>query len=343
MLKQSNANFALVPLLCFFLATGTAQTVFFAFQGKLISFDGEKARVSTPRMLTGETPRIHRVWGSCQGKVVATLEKTAQPKDAGTSGSTPNESHDLALLAADGSVEKLIAANVARAFPSPTGNELAYVTAGRRCLIYREDSTTPLALEGRVSHLAWSPDSARLAIVLYPEDWSAAAVNNAPTTADFFRLQTSKIVLLDAISLAPLATIVENDGTNFNPFFSPDGATLYYIHLDLTDDVGGVRELALADAGKTSGKLVIPTGERQGGLPLGRVGTYLWVGDKLLFEAGTPEGEGVLWLIAPDGTAAKRFANGRYPQPLAAGRVAFLKPDGTPAVLDIDRKEDTGK
>ncbi len=343
MLSQQLGRLAFVPILCLSAMTCLSQTAYFSVEGRLVSFDGQAIRTVAPRKSTGQAARVARVWGTYQGKIVATLDseltRTEEAKDA----SVPDDSHDLALLTSDGSIERIVASKVVRAFPSRAGDALAYVTNERRAVICRGDSLTTLTLEGRVSHLAWSPDSTRLAIVLYPEDWSVNAVNNASTTDEFFRLQTSRIVLLDAISLAPLATVVENDGTNYNPFFSPDGTKLYYIHLDLMNDQGGVRELSLADVGTTTGKLIIPTGQQTGGVPLGRVGTYLWIGEKLILEAGTPEGGGILWTVSQDGTNPKALVEGRFPQLLGPSRLAYLKHDGTPAVLETVPEEGSGK
>lgn len=328
-------------LLAFSISSGVrSQPAYFCVNGGLLAFDGTESRSITTRQKGGEPVRIHRYWGTFLSRPVVTVEASApRESDAPGASGVACEAKPLALLDDQGQVERVLANEVVRAFPSPDGLALAYVTADRRCLIRRRDTTTTLSIEGRVSHVAWSPDCTKLAVVVYPEDWSPTAVNNARTTDDFFRLQTSRILLFDVISLAPLATVVENDGTNYNPFFSSDSTELFYIHLDLMDDRGGVRKLALADVGTTTGELVIPTGERA--VPLGRVGTYLWLGSRLIFEAGTPEGGGVLWTVTPDGKDARSLATGRYAQKLTDGRIVYLRTDSRPAVLELSRTEES--
>lgn len=333
---------AFTCLLAFSMSLGArSQPAYFCVNGGLLAFDGTESRSISARQKSGEPLRIHRYWGTFHGRPIVTVETSSSKEtDATADPGAASEAKPLAVLDEQGRVESLIANDAVRAFPSPDGLALAYVTADRRCVIRCGDTTTTLSIEGRVSHVAWSPDCTKLAVVVYPEDWSPAAVNNARTTDEFFRLQTSRILLFDAISLAPLATVVENDGTNYNPFFSPDSTELFYIHLDLMDDRGGVRQLALADVGTTTGKLVIPTGERA--VPLGRVGTYLWHGSRLIFEAGTPEGGGVLWTVTADGKEARSVASGRYAQKLTDGRIVYLRPDSRPAVLDeLSRTEES--
>ncbi|MCX7625137.1 MAG: hypothetical protein N2Z21_02860 [Candidatus Sumerlaeaceae bacterium] len=318
-----------------------SQPAYFCVNGGLVAFDGAQSRSIAPRHKNGEPAHVHRFWGTFHNRPVVTLEMPeSKHKGDPLAAGAATEAHPLVVLDELGRVESVIANDVARAFPSPDGLALAYVTSDRRCFVKRGESVTTLTVNGRVSHVAWSSDCTKLAVVIYPEDWSPTAVNNARTTDEFFRLQTSKILLFDAISLAPLATVVENDGTNYNPFFSPDSDELYYIHLDLLDDSGGVRKLMIGDAGTTTGQLMISTGDQSGGIPLGRVGTYLWHGSRLVFEAGTPEGGGVVWMLAPDGKGARSVAPGRYPQKLADGRIAYLRPDSQPAVLELSPTED---
>jgi len=317
-----------------------AQPACFHVDGKLVTFDGVAERVVAAAKKSGEPVRVHRVWGNFQGKPLATLDSAAVAKAGESDMHGPERGYPLAQLDPSGNIDAVIAENVVRAFPSPDAESLTYITADRRCVVYQNGKPTTLTLEGRASHVAWSPDRTKLAVVVYPDDWSPDAVNNARTTADFFRLQTSKILLFDATSLAPLGTVVENDGTNYNPFFSPDAAQLFYIHLDLLDNRGGVRRLSVVDVGTTVGELILPVGEPPRGAPLGRVGTYLWQDGRLIFEAGTPEGGGILWQASPATGEARRVADGRFPQRLPNGRIAYLKPDNHPAILDLPAKED---
>ncbi len=326
-------------LLALFVAAGgltamsvLAQTAYFAVDGKLVTHDGAQAREAKVRRGDGTPATIHRVWGAYQGKCLVTLSRQ-ETKESPSGHTSAVPALPLALVSSDGTLQAILAERVARAFPSPDGQAVAIIPPERRCVIQRGDVQTTLPLEGRASHVAWAPDSTRLAVVLYPEDWSEEKANNAPTTDDFLRLQQSRIVLVDAISLAPLGEVVNDGGTNYNPFFSPDASELYYIHLDLLDDRGGVRKLALADLSTTVGTLIAPAGEPPRGVPLGRVGTYQWLGDRLLFEAGTPDGGGVLWSMCPDGTDARPLGPGRYPQILGSDRIAYLKPDGTVATI----------
>jgi len=315
-----------------------APQLFFAFDGKLITFDGKQARTLVARKATNESVHVDRVWGVYEGQPVATLRAAAPKDDAIASDNTRGK--ELVLITPDGVVAEKLATDAVRAFTDPAGMALAYVTSDRRCVVKHGDRLSTLSVEGRVSHVAWSPDATRLAVVLYPEDWSVEKVNNARTTAEFLRLQQSRIVLVDAISMSVLATLVDDGGTNYAPFFSPDSRMLYYIHLDVRDDKGGVRRLDLADSTTTTGIEITHTGEGEGSVPLGRVGTYVWVGDRIVFEAGLADGGGVLWAMNPDGSAPSPLTPGRFPHLYDQDHVAYLDSTGQPQLVTIPQAEE---
>jgi len=78
-------------------------------------------------------------------------------------------------------------------------------------------------------------------------------------------------------------------------------------------------------------------GNDAGETPLGRVGSYCWTPGlgRLVFEAGRPDGSGEIWTMAADGSMAQMVAPGRFPQLTRGGRLAYQKPDGQPAVLEV--------
>ncbi|GIX44734.1 MAG: hypothetical protein D6691_10460 [Candidatus Hydrogenedentota bacterium] len=316
---------------------------FFAVNGQLLRFDGNVAKRASVRSTAPLS--VQRVWGAFrEDTVVATLgPSSAQSASEGFHDGQVPAGGQAVLLDADGTVRKVLADGVLRAFPSPSTECVALVFVDRSLALWREDALTTLSLPGKVSHLAWSPDSTRMAVVVYPPDWSENAVNNARTTADFLRLQQSKILLVDALSHNVLATLVDDGGTNYNPFFSPDGSTLYYIHLDVMRDDGGLFGLQLNAPEPASPVQLTQVGEGEGGVPIGRVGTYRWLkgGQILVFEAGKPDGSGVIWQMSSNGTRAAPLSVGRFPQPLDEARVAVLGADQTPMILSI--REDNGR
>lgn len=344
---RSNTAVFLTAAFLSLASAALAEKAFFATGGQLIGFDGttatrtravEKSRDAVP-------PEISGVWGALKnGRVLVRL-------DASTSltqeerGARRLAGGQMAIVKADGAVETIVHNDALRAVPGPTDDSVAIINTARELSIWRDGTVRPVPCEGKVSGVAWSPDSTRLVLTVYPADWSPDAVNNARTTEEFLRLQNSKLLLLDVSTLQVMATLVSDPGTNYNPFFSPEGHELYYIWLDAREDAGGLMCLTLDKDGGTSSseraRQLTRAGEEEGEVPLGRVGTYKWAnsGRDLVFEAGVPDESGVIWTMSRSGTDAKSLAPGRAPQMLDTSTLAILAPNGEPIVLKLEAQQ----
>jgi hypothetical protein len=324
---------------CTFARAGTA---YFAQAGVLLAFDGSLSRtVSAPiaEVPAAQPKTISKYWGAlADGALVISLgeAKVDESHYGGPEGGT-----DLALLRADGTLESVIARDALRAYPAPVGRAIAVITADRHLAIYRDGRLHDVAVNGRVSNLAWSPDARRLVASMYPPDWSPDAVNNARTTEDFLRLQNSDLWLLDAEKPAPIRKLTNDPGTEYGAFFSTDGRDLYYIWLHVREDQGGLMKLTLdlddATSASASPVQLTHAGNDAGEVPLGRVGTYLRAdgGRQLVFEAGVPDGSGEIWAMSSDGSSAQHLASGRHPQSIGEGRFGYVDSVGKPQVLQV--------
>ncbi|MCX7718898.1 MAG: hypothetical protein N2111_10930 [Candidatus Sumerlaeaceae bacterium] len=328
------------PLICW--GSGPA---YFVVEGRLAAFDGAATQKFSLIADAGKTiplSKIERVWGTLpDGRVIVSLPlETANRLDDPSGRDEPLRGPFL-LVRPDGSVDAFLPENILRAFPSPATGDIALITRERRLLLWSNGATKEVETPGRVSAAAWSPDGRRLALTVYPPDWSQHRVNEARTTAEFLRLQNADIYLADGATGALLAQLTDSPDTEYGAFFGPDGVTLYYVWLHLTEDQGGLMRLILdADGGTTATgapvKLTV-AGNDPGETPLGRVGTYMWTPDRarLVFEAGRPDGSGEIWTMAGDGSSARMMAAGRFPQVTVGGRIAYQKQDGQPALLEV--------
>ena len=245
----------------------------------------------------------------------------------------------LVLLRADGTVDADVSDNVLRAFPAPVGGAIAVISPERELSLWRGDGLTTVSAPGRVSHVAWSPDGRRIAVAVYPPDWSQGAVSAATTTADFLRLQDADIHLFDVEGMAFVSRLTSDPGTEYGPFFSPDGKQIYYVWLHATADEGGMMRLDLdRDAGTSASAPAVrltQAGNDAGETPLPRVGTPLWRSSarQIVFEAGRPDGSGEVWTMTPDGAASTRLAAGRKPQAVGDASVIFLNAESQPEII----------
>jgi hypothetical protein len=321
-----------------------ADSAHFVVDGRLVVFDGAAAAPVALRGAPGSatpTGKIERAWGALpDGRMIVSLPREAHDGETDCDHDEPLRGRFL-LVRPDGAVDAVLPEKVLRAFPSPVGGAVALITQDRQLVVWSDRATTPVAAPGRVSAVGWSPDGRRLALTVYPPDWSQHHVNQARTTAEFLRLQNADIYLADAASGAVLSRLTDDPGTEYGAFFAPDGVTLYYVWLHLTEDEGGLMRLTLdADGGTTATapptKLTV-AGNDAGETPLGRVGSYCWMADlgHLAFEAGRPDGSGEIWTMAADGSMARMVAPGRFPQVTRGGRLAYQKPDGQPAMLEV--------
>jgi hypothetical protein len=312
-----------------------AQPCFLA-DGKILSgnVDGSApAGKSKPVEIAPASP-VSAVWGTlADGRILATL---AQQHDAGPDpleGHSHDSAGPLAAISESGACETLITSDVLRAFPSPAGDAVAAITPDRELLLLRAPAQlTVTHVTGKVSHATWSPEGKRLAAAVYPPDFSPHAMDNPRSSAHFLALQNSDIYLLDSSTGAVLSQLTSSPGTDYNPFFSPDGTSLYYVWLHETENAGGLMRLALdKDAGTSASAPAQPVtqaGYDSGKVPLGRVGTYTFAnaGASLVFEAGRPDGSGEIWSMQSTGKAAHFIAEGRKPQLQQDGSIAILTP-----------------
>jgi hypothetical protein len=287
------------------------------------------------------TKALSAVWGRLtDGRAVATLANPhAEDADA-VEGHSHDAAGPLAAIGHDGSAETLITTDVLRAFVSPAGDALAAITPSRDLLIRHADATiVQVAAPGRVSHVAWSPDGKRIAAAIYPPDFSPHAMDNPRNVEHFLHLQNSDIYIIDAATGTVRSQLTSNPGTDYNPFFSPDGSQLYYTWLHERENSGGLMRLTLdRDDGTSATALplqITQVGADDGKIPLGRVGTYVFsnTGQSLLFEAGKPDGSGEIWSMSPAGHSARFITEGRKPQLLHDGTIAVLTPQKQVRVL----------
>jgi hypothetical protein len=335
---------ASLALMTSFVSWG-GETAHFVVEGRLVAFDGaavRKVALSADLRTTIPLSKIERVWGSLpDGRVIVSLPLETPNGSDDPSGRDEPLRGPFLLVRPDGSVDAVLPENVLRAFPSPATGDIALITRERRLLLWSNGATKEVDTPGRVSTAAWSPDGRRLALTVYPSDWSQRRVNEARTTAEFLRLQNADIYLADGATGALLAQLTDSPDTEYGAFFGPDGVTLYYVWLHLTEDQGGLMRLTLDAEGGTTAtaapvKLTV-AGNDPGETPLGRVGTYAWTPDRgrMIFEAGRPDGSGEIWTMAADGSSARMAAAGRFPQVTGGGRIAYQKPDGQPALLEV--------
>ncbi len=319
----------------------------FVRDGRLVIVDAAAPRTVTPRdraTRDGEAcPPVDAYWGAlADGRLVVTFRPQTSPDSAADPEphcSTHSPGSRAALVNPDGTLDAELGTGVLRAFPSPAGSTVALVSTDRNLSLWRDGSQTTITAPGRISNAGWSPDGRFLAVSAYPPDWSEGAVSSARTTAEFLRLQNADLHLFDTTRMAFVGQLTSDPGTEYGPFFSPDGRSIFYVWLHATEDRGGLMRLDLDRDGGTSATApatpLTRAGNDAGETPLGRVGTYVWrrSGTQLAFEAGRPDGSGEIWAMSADGRGAVRIAAGRKPQATGDAGVVFLDEKGVPQTV----------
>lgn len=329
-----------------------AQSAVFVVNGQLVLADTMTSRVvdfsaGELRSATDAPERVADYWGSLEdGRLLVTLEHSHDPAehtptpearspgaaeetDPDHTCSTSSPGKPAVLISADGSRGAEVSPSVLRAYPAPAGNRIAIISPDRDLQLWEDDRLTTVSAPGRVSNAGWSPDGQRLVVSVYPPDWSEGAVSSALTTAEFLRLQNADLYMYDVNRREFVTQLTNDPGTEYGAFFSEDGTALYYVWLHLTEDRGGLMRMNLDLDGHTSASApavqLTTAGEDQGETPLGRVTTYLWnrASSQLVFEAGRPDGSGVIWAMTADGKTAAPVAPGRKPQRLSDGQIIF--------------------
>ncbi|MBX7247093.1 MAG: hypothetical protein K1X53_16465 [Candidatus Sumerlaeaceae bacterium] len=331
-------------LLCALVGSAGADTAYFVRGNYLTRFDGQDA-LPLGHQLAGpgskEAMDFATIWGNFpDGSVLVTLRpnKSAAAADTDTCEHAP-EGGAIALIKSDGTLADTVTTNALRAFPCAATGAIALISQDRDLTIWKSGATTRIAAPGRVSNLGWSPDGTKAVLAVYPPDWSVQAVNNARTTAEFLRLQSCNLYLLDATTLVVGEKLTDNDGTNYGPFFSPDGQTLYFTWLHPTENRGGLMRLPLGQPGAKPTQIT-EAGQGPGQAPVARVGTYVWQrgGTELIYETGVPDGSGEIWTIGSAGGPARKLSAGRHPQRLTDTAVAFSDNEGKPVKLDLNSR-----
>lgn len=334
---------SLLALACSTHSSAAARPIAFVQDGQLITYENQTRSTVTLRhdklALDQQDHYISNYWGSLDdGLLLVTLRgdearDTVEEHDHHCSTHAAGES--AWILSPDGTLGRLLCTNVLRACPAPSGNLVALVSPERDLSIWTGDTCTTVTAPGKVSNAGWSPDSRYLVVSMFPPDWSQGAVSEASTTAEFLRLQNADLHLFDVTKMEFVSQLTNDPGTEYGPFFSLDGRSLYYVWLHLTEDQGGLMRLDLdKDDGTSASAAAVQltnAGNDPGETPLGRVTTYIWrdAGQRLVFESGLPDGSGEIWTMSAAGELSVRLAAGRKPQPLGDSDVVFMTTDGT--------------
>ena len=337
-----------------------APEAYFARDGGLVGVRGGVVRrvvppgqAATPGVVS---PRVVSLGvAACSGAVPdGRLVATLQPATAATAIAGAAQDPDphcstvtagtARCLRPDGAVDARTRRGCAAGISFAGGRAVALISPQRDLSLWRDGVTTAIAAPGRVSHAAWSPDGRLLALCVYPPDWSEGAASAARTAAEFLRMQNADIHLFDTARMQFASRLTSDPGTEYGPFFSPDGRALFFTWLHPTEDRGGLMRLDLDRDGGTSAsapaRQLTTAGNDAGETPVGRVGTYVWQsgGARLAFEAGRPDGSGEIWAVGADGAGAARLAAGRKPQPAGDSAVVFLNDKGVPETISTEAR-----
>lgn len=296
-----------------------------------------------PAVRVAPEGRVAAYWGRLDDdRLLVTLESHAArsgTEEVDPHCSTESPGKPAVIMGPDGTLGASIYSDVLRAYPAPVGQRVAVISPERDLLLWQNDVCTTVSAPGKVSNAGWSPDGRHLVVSVYPPDWSEGAVSTASTTEDFLRLQNANLHLFDVEKGEFVTQLTDDPGTEYGAFFSPDGKSLYYHWLHLTEDKGGLMrmDLDLDDNTSASAPAVQLTkaGNDPGETPLGRVTTYVWTpgGRDLVFEAGRPDGSGEIWTVKPDGTSSEFRAAGRKPQLVGNQSVVFMGANGAPEII----------
>jgi len=254
--------------------------------------------------------------------------------------STHDHPEEAWLLNPDGTLDAALSTNTLRAFPSPTGDLVALISPDRDLLLWHDGEATTVTAPGRVSNVGWSPDGTRMVASIYPLEWTQGGVSSASTTAEFLHLQNADLYLFDIKEMKFVGQLTSDPGTEYGPFFSLEGNSLYYTWLHATEDAGGLMRLDLDRDNGTSASApavkLTNAGNDPGETPLGRVGTYLWreSGTRLVFESGLPDGSGEIWTMSAQGKEPVKIGSGRKPQALNDTEIMFMNNSGQPETIN---------
>jgi len=342
----------LVFACCFAAAVSAAPGAAFVRDGQLLIVEPGAVRgatqpksgaIAAPAATVAPERRVAEYWGALDGdRFVVTLQDG--PLNRAPAIDDPHCAFESSgksawIMHRDGKLAAMISKDALRLYPAPAESRIAIISPERDLLLWENDECTTIAAPGRVSNAGWSPDGRHLVVSVYPPDWSVGAVSEAATTADFLRLQNADLYLFDLASRKFVSQLTNDPGTEYGAFFSPDGKSLYYNWLHLTEDKGGLMRLDLDLDDHTSASAaavqLTQAGNDAGETPLGRVTTYRWRGgtEGLVFEAGLPDGSGEVWSMTSSGKAPARLAAGRNPQMLDNETVVFMGADGTPQII----------
>lgn len=306
------------------LAAGLgAQPAWFVHEGALVRFDGEQARRLAPPVQMAE------VLGTVEGGApVVKLGAAAGHHHDHDCGHDPALA-DIAVLDESGAVQRLLAENAFRAFPSPSGTRIALIDADYTVHILEGETRRTLDIEERTVLVAWAPDESRLCLTVYPADWRFNAASTADGPDDFLRLINNDLMLYE-LEHDHAVRLTDHPGYDYGGLFSPDGDSIFFI--SSRAGRGAFHRVDLAT--RTIEQLTnLEPGSYD--VPVARSQTMVWLANAnaIAYEAQeTPELSSIR-TIGADGRGPRTLGLGSQPRAIDGGRaVAFLETDGTPVM-----------
>jgi len=323
------AKFPACAVLGFLLLTVLvpAQSVHYAIDGKLASFDGEKSRIRelAPDVRAGE------IFGTLSdGCILAGLGNLDIDRGYAIRGG-----YTLALLSPEGDFLNEIASNVYHAWPAPSGETILFIDINHNPHIYRDGAVKSLDFQRKVIQFAWLPDASGFVFTGKPADWSPAKINNPESTDEFLRLADSNLFLY-RFGTDGVIQLTRHPREDWNPAVSPDGGRILF----QTSRFGYSCFFMVNTDGTDERQITFPVPELKydGNVPIAYSDELFWnpATDDIIYGTSRPDNTPEIRRMKPDGTGAEKLAVGRNPRITNKGRtISFLAPDKSIRSVEI--------
>ena len=300
----------------FLIAGVHAQNAYFAIEGKLVEV-GEKTKETKALKLAAD---VGEYFGRMAdgGRVVGLGAMTIEK------GYDIKKGYTLAIVSPQGGIEREIASDVIRAYPSAAADAIAFLDIKHDPWIFQNGKAERLPISHKVIQFAWLPDGSGFVYTGKPSDWSPVKINNPENTEEFMRLANSDLFLY---KLADGATtqLTDHPREDWNPAISPDGKTVLFQSSRISYSC--FWKVNIDGTGLAQVTFPKPGFKYEENVPIAYTDQLFWNGatNSIIYGTSTPESVQEILQMSPDGAGALLLGTGAKSQIYNKGEsVAFL-------------------
>lgn len=321
-----------VPAAMFFILTlGCAGEAWFVIDGRLASFDVADKSAGA-KIVDQKAERYFGVQPETDKIVLGLGALKMAPNDEVLEGM------NLALYEPVSKKVDVIAKDIVRAYPAPSGNAIAVLPKTFSLQIYMNGKLQETGIKEKVLQVAWFHGGKRFVYAAYPSDWSPEKMSSPKNQEELLRLTNADLHIYD-LEENKSSPLVIHPELDYNPVVSPDGQSVIFVSTrthyasfyKVDVETGKIEQLTNFEPEKNRDDLV----------PAPLLDKIMWPYDSkfIIYETNSKNLTPQIRSIGTDGKNPQLITTGKHARWLGDGFIAYLDNEKQPRVIQISTKQ----